>query len=74
MLLDVGCVFFQKLYTDFIFFYKPNIDCVFYPVVTNEVTSAHPSLLVVTVATGVFYPSLLSYYHYNDRPVSVVTQ
>jgi hypothetical protein len=38
MLLDADCVFFYKL----------NVDCVFYPAVTDELTSACPSLLKTT--------------------------
>jgi hypothetical protein len=31
--------------SDCVFFYKLNVDCVFYPAVMREVTSASPSLL-----------------------------
>jgi hypothetical protein len=36
--------------SDCVFFYKLNIDCVFYPAVTGELTLARPSLLWTRVA------------------------
>jgi hypothetical protein len=51
MLLDVDCVFFQKLYVDCVSFYKLNTDCIFYPAVTGELMSACSSLLWTLVAT-----------------------
>jgi hypothetical protein len=50
MLLDVDYVLFQKLYT--VFFYKLNIDCVFYPTVTDELMLVSPSLLWTLVVLG----------------------
>jgi hypothetical protein len=53
-----------------VFFYKLNVDCVLYPAVPGELTSAHPSLLGATIVMDVFYPSLLSY-HCSDALVAM---
>jgi hypothetical protein len=49
---DNCLLFFQKLYVDFILFYKLNADYVFYPAVMGELTSARSSLLWTIVATS----------------------
>jgi hypothetical protein len=46
----------------YVFFYKLNAYCVFYPAVTGELMSIRLSLLGATVATDDFGPSLLSYH------------
>jgi hypothetical protein len=45
MLLDVDCVLFHKLYADYVFFLQIEYIFCFYPAVTDELTSAYPSLL-----------------------------
>jgi hypothetical protein len=61
--LDANCLaFLLETVCIFCFFYKLNVDCVFYPVVMGELTSTRPSLLVSTVATDSFCPSLLCYH------------
>jgi hypothetical protein len=37
---------------DYVFFYKLNADCVFYPAIMDELTSSRSSLLWTQVATG----------------------
>jgi hypothetical protein len=46
------CVSSQKLYADYFFFYKLNVDCVFYSAVMGEMTSISISLLWTLVAMG----------------------
>jgi hypothetical protein len=38
--------------SDYVFLYKLNVDCVFYPAVTGELTSVILSLLWIQVAMG----------------------
>jgi hypothetical protein len=69
-LMPIVKLFFQKLYAYFVFFYKLNANCVFYPAVTCELTLAHPSILESIVAMDDFYPSLVCY-HCRDIVVAM---
>jgi hypothetical protein len=66
-LMPIIYLFFQKLYPDFVLFYKLNVDYVFYLGVTGGMTSTRLSLLESTVATGGFCPSLLCYHCSNGQ-------